>query len=67
MLSSFSVGITEKRGVLEWRISKGEVVFADVKAIMKDSFGKKSYLKMEQEDIQSWHWLFILVQWLMQN
>lgn len=53
MLSSFSVGITEKRGVLEWRISKGEVVFADVKAIMKDSFGKKSYLKMEQEDIQS--------------
>lgn len=53
MLSNFFVGITEKRGVLKWRISKGEVVFADVRAIMKDSLRKKSYLKMEQEDHQS--------------
>ena len=52
MLSSFFVGITEKRGILEWRNSRGEVVFADVKPIMKGSLGEKAYLKMEQEDNQ---------------
>jgi len=47
------VGVTEKQGILEWRINRRDNVFAVVKVIMKGSLGEKSYTKMEQENNQS--------------
>lgn len=53
VVKDFFVGITEKKELLEWGISRREVVFANVKAIMKGSLEVKAYLKTEQEENQA--------------